>query len=144
MSSPSRIKLNSCAPISITSFLFRGHLNRCFSSLFCQRQNPFRSQYRILRIFCARLQNTKRWPENGSRRRVSSTRIERQFIALRMSVLPGARKTRICDGRKIISASTRGRHAQDLPIRILCRSLCGIVGQQQRKGAPWSVKLEQQ
>ena len=133
MSSPSRIKLNSCAPISITSSLFCGHLNRCFSSLFCQRQNPFRSQYRIFSIACALLQNAKRWPENGSRRRVLSTRTERLFIAFRISVLPGAKKTRILEGRKIISAPIHARPALDHRNQIPCRFRSGSVGQRQGK-----------
>ena len=142
MSNPSRMKLSSCAPISITSALFCGHLNRSFSSLFCQRQNPFRSQYKTLRIVRPRLQNTKRWPENRSSRRLLSTRIDRLFIAFRMSVVPGARKTRILDGRKIISVPIHGLHAQGLRNQILCRFLFGSVGRRRDKAAYEPVILE--
>ena len=142
MSRPSSIKLNSRGPTSMVSFVFCGHLKRCFSSLFCQRQNPFRSQYNIFSIVLPRLQNTKRWPENGSRRRESSTRIDRLFIALRISVLPGARKTRTWDGRYIISAPVHGRHAQGLRNRILCRSRCDSVYQLQGKAVGRLTRLE--
>ena len=135
MSKPSRTKLSSLAPISMISSRFWGQLKRCFSSLFCQRQKPLRSQYNIFSILRPRLQNTKRWPENGSRRRVYSTRIDRLFIALRISVLPGARKTRTLAGKYIISAPACGRHARGLRDRILCRSRCGSVGQRQGKAA---------
>ena len=143
ISKPSRTKLSSVAPISMTSSRFCGHLKRCFSSLFCQRQKPLRSQYNIFTILFPRLQNTKRWPENGSRRRASSTRIDRLFIALRISVLPGARKTRMWDGKYIISAPIHVRHARGLRNRILCRSQCGSVGQRQGKAADRMVMRRQ-
>jgi hypothetical protein len=78
-----------------------------------------------LRIVRPWLQNTKRWPENGSRCRVASTRIERLLIAFRMFVLPGATKTRTLAGRNIISAPICERRAQGLRRRIPCRSQCG-------------------
>ena len=139
MSRPSSIKLNSLMPVSKVCSLFSGHLNRCFSSLFCQRQNPFLSQYKTLSIVRPRLQKTKRCPENGSRHSLSSTRIDRLLIALRISVLPGARKTRTFAGRFIISAPARGLHAQGLRRRIPCRSRRGS-GPLQGKAAHGRMK----
>ena len=122
ISKPSSKKASSLAPISKVCSIFSGHLKWCFSSLFCQRQNPFLSQYKTLIIVRPRLQKTKKWPEKRARRRVSSTKIDRVLIALRMSVLPGARKTRKFAGKVIIATPKFAQLAQNLPRRPPYRS----------------------
>ncbi len=122
ISKPSSKKASSLAPISKVCSIFSGHLKWCFSSLFCQRQNPFLSQYKTLTIVRPRLQKTKKCPERGFRRRVSSTKIDRVLIALRMSVLPGAKKTRKFAGKLIIATPKSAQLAQNLLRRIPCRS----------------------
>lgn len=103
MSRPSMSHMSSLRPILKTSLSASGHLKRCFSSRLCQRQKPFRSQYRIFMIFRRRLQNTNRCPENGSSSMLLSTRIDRPLIDLRISVLPSARYTFIpSEGNNII------------------------------------------
>lgn len=98
MSRPSINHMSSLCPILKTSLAASGHLKRCFSSRLCQRQKPFRSQYKIFKIFRRRLQNTNRCPENGSSSMLLCTRIDRPLIDLRISVMPTARYTFIPGG----------------------------------------------
>jgi hypothetical protein len=55
------------------------------------------------------------------------------LIALRISVLPGARKTRTWAGTSIIHAPVPEPHSQGLPGRIPWPSQCGNVGPLQGK-----------
>ena len=108
----------------------------CLSSLFCQRQNPVLPQYKTLTIVLFRLQKTKKWPESGLRRRVSSTKIDRVLIALRMSVLPGARKTRKFAGKVIIATVKSAQLAQSLPSQIPYRFRYGSAHLQVKAAGP--------
>ena len=91
ISSPSRSQRSSLPSISATPSAEGGHRNRCFSNRFCHKQNPFRSQYNIFRMWRLRFVKTKRWPEKGSKDKLPSTRTDSPLIDFRMSVLPRAR-----------------------------------------------------
>ena len=126
ISRPSINHINSLCPIFNTSLSVLGHLNRSFSSRFCHRQKPFRSQYKIFNILLRRLQNTNRCPENGSSSMLLSTRIERPFMALCISVLPIARYTFIPpEGRSIISYTKWISGPKVSPLRIHHQFLFG-------------------
>ena len=86
-----RKSINGLSILVIISDFDAGHLNLCFSSRLCQRQNPFRSQYKIFTILRFLLQKANKCPVKGSSSKYSLTRMDNPFMDLRMSVLSRAR-----------------------------------------------------